>query len=183
LDSRRLDLPPIQDPERLKDNLDKFYRAHYAALVNKTYYGYRLENYKKSELISEIALAILTPTAVGSWAIWQVGWAAPIWVLLSSSAALLALVKPFLQFSERVGQYSQLFSGYNYLSNQLDTMIQKIETRKNIPPEMWARFEDTQNHDTYLSFKADPKPKEKLYRKCRAEVSKNSPPKWRPSNT
>lgn len=164
--------------------LNSIYNAHRDALLNSKYYGHRLERYRSYEQGVDIAQAILTPSALGSWAIWQVGWGQPVWALLAAVAALLAVIKPFLQLTKQIERYTKLYAGYSMLYSDLDDIVVQVEVEQNTNPLIMSSFFAARAHARTLAPEGDPKPKAKLRRQYTEEVNIEKPFEnyWRPSS-
>jgi len=141
-----------------------------------------LSSYKAWNKALEIGLAIITPGAIGSWAIWQIGLIQPFWTAIAALAALGAVVKPFLQWPEEIERYSKLYAGYNDLYQDLDRLVANIALKGGVTPEMLTVFRSSQARGRTLAILDDPRPKEKLRKECRKEVNKEKPLNnfWKP---
>src|SRR5437879_5517075 len=95
----------MTDQEKLVEQLGQLYDDFRSARLLQKYYGDLLSRYVRWTLAFDIAQAIGTSTAVGSWLIWHVGAGPSVWSFIAGAAVLLALVRPFLDFSGRVQRY------------------------------------------------------------------------------
>jgi len=146
------------------------------ALMNRKYYGYRLSVVKTRNTVMEIVIAVGTSSAVGAWAIWKstsVG--ENVWVILAGLAALLAVVKPFLNLSKRVENYSELFVGHGDVYYDLKTITMELARVKDYTDKMDEAFWRAIERIKQLALKDDPKIDDKLRRRSFEEVKKEIP--------
>jgi len=161
---------PLYDCVR---NVNNTYRT---ALLNRKYYGYRLSVVKKRNTALEIVIAVGTSSAVGAWAIWQstaVG--ANAWAVLTCLAALFAVVKPILNLSKDVERYSKLFVGHGDVYYDLQAITMELARVRGYTDKIRETFESVLKRIKQLGIEDDPKPNEKLHRRCFEEVKTEIP--------
>lgn len=158
------------------DRLWQIYDAYRNALLNKKYYGCRLSNLRNWDQGIDIAIAIGTPTgALGSLAMWQSGLGHTLWTIVLALAALLAIIKPFLQLPRGIERLSKLYAGHTNLHQDLRRLVLRIEADKELAPEVWAQFRYSLEREKELGPEDDPKPKVRLVDNCEVEVNKELP--------
>lgn len=154
----------------------QIYDAHRTALLNRKYYGHRLENYRYYERIFQIAAAIVTPgAAIGALAVWQTSVGSFLWFVVATVAGLLAFLRPFLGLSSNVERFSKLYTGHANLYHDLKYLVDEISFTKELTPEIVALFQHAQRRERELGPEDDPKPIAKLIEKYEKEVNKEVP--------
>lgn len=151
-------------------NVNNTYRT---ALMNRKYYGYRLSAVKTWNTRLEIVIAVGTSSAVGAMVIWEstsVG--ANVWAILGGLAVLFAVVKPFLNLSKRVENYSELFVGHGDVYYDLKTITMELARVRDYTDKVHEAFERALERIKQLAPKDDPKINDKLRRRAFEEVKK-----------
>jgi len=93
--------------------------------LNIKYYSHKLNSLKRFNFLLEIMLAIGAPSsAIASFYYWNTTHGAIIWNWILGFTALIALIKPFLKLSDKIGAYEKTVQGYRILEHQID----KIKT-------------------------------------------------------
>lgn len=158
--------------DRLKDLYDN-YRT---AMMNRKYYGYKLAEIKKYNLIFEITIALGTASSgVAAWTIWKYGTGEKVWGIIIAVAVVLAFLKPFLKLSNLVERYSTLFIGYGDVAYDLKTIVSKVKIHRNFNKELDDAYIASLERSKQLASRDDPKLNKKLVRKCYDEVNKEVP--------
>jgi hypothetical protein len=167
-----------QDPPRRE--LNALYQLYRKAALNKEYYARRLVRIQNWNLVLE---ALIAATATGS-SISTLGvmtidlgkvsaWLSGVqpWNILLGSAAILALLRPFLQLSKKVERYSRLFTGHldNYL--QLESIVRAVERTHKYNSAQISRFESIERRYIELSRSDDPVPSDRLISRCERIVN------------
>src|ERR1700693_4408209 len=88
------------------------YDQYRTMLLNKKYYGSRLDNLKRRNMLMESVIAVgATGSGVAGWAVWQTEQGALVWAVISGVSILLAVIKPFLKLVDRIENYWKIIWG------------------------------------------------------------------------
>jgi len=151
------------------------YFQYRTVCLNRKYYGYRLQAIRGWDKFFEIVIAIGTSSVVGGWSLWHAGIGSTIWAVLGGLTALVAVIKPFLQFSKQVERYTKLFIGYGDTFYDLELLVSEIGRKRNYNDEMEMAYHKTLDRLKQLAADDDPQPNRKLVLKCTDEVNKEIP--------
>jgi hypothetical protein len=156
--------------------LKQIYNAYRNALLNRKYYGCQLDLYRKLNRTTDVILAIFTPTtAVAGWAVWKTETGATLWAWIAGGTAILALLKPFLDWPKDIDRYSRLHAEHTVLYYTFKQLVEDIETEEKITPDIEKRFLDARERYAQLSKDDDVKPRKRLARRCEQEVLREIP--------
>jgi hypothetical protein len=133
----------------------------------------------------EIVIAVLTSSAVGSWAIWNISWIVPLWAALVGLAAVLSIIKPLLGWPKEIERYSKLFAAYSVLYHELQNLVDDIAVKGNVPTSALTIYRAARDRAANLAAEDDSQPDEKLRKRFTQEVNKEKPldAYWRPTKT
>jgi hypothetical protein len=118
----------MTDQEKLVEKLSQLYDDYRSARLLQKYYGDRLAKYVHLTLAFDIAQAVGTSTAVGGWLVWQAGFGPGLWGIIAGIAAVVALVRPFLDLTSKVQRYSLLLAGLTDYYTDLERLVSKVST-------------------------------------------------------
>ena len=158
------------ETQQLRERLLQLYRTYRTALLNRKYYACRLTTYRRWNLSLEIALAVGTSGTIGAWAVWKDGDGKYAWTIIAGLAAVLAVLKPILALPKQIERYTKLFAGYTDLFYDLEQSSNEIKVSRSISRETLKSYNRALDRFRKLSTDDDPKPDEKLKRKCYDEV-------------
>lgn len=164
-----------REAEMLAGRVRHVYDQYRTAIMNSKYYGELLEKFKKRNTIVEIVMAIMAPGAIGAWAIWKEfpwDW---LWRLLAASAALLAVLKPILDFQRQIERYSKLWAKYTDLTNDYATIVAEIQVNHAVSAELERRIGTADTRHAELSSEDDPVPEPKRLLEKMEEVKEQVP--------
>jgi hypothetical protein len=166
----------------LRTGLRKLYRDYRTALFNREYYGCRLEEMRTRNRTMEIAIAVGTSSAIGSWLIWTTPTGEAVWASISAVTAVLAIVKPFLDYPGRIERYSKLFAGHGDVYYDLDQIVQGVQQAGDFTPKINKAYAEVLARVKELAPDDDPKLNQKLGDWCYDEVNRKLPPDqlWMP---
>src|ERR1700722_6185071 len=124
--------------KKVNAQLGVIYDTYRTALLNKLYYGARLESYRKINMWVEILIAIgATTSGVSGFALWKIEPYGPIvWGAFAGLVAVLAIAKPFLQFSKAIERYTKLHTGHLYNSLALYQLVANIRREQALTKEI-----------------------------------------------
>jgi hypothetical protein len=149
-----------------------FYDEYRTLLLNKKYYGNRLEQFKKYNMIMECAIAVgATGSGVAGFAVWQTQVGGYAWAIISAISILLATVKPFLRFTDRIENYGKLFGEYTRASLGMKILVEDLQVRKTILEEDLKVFSQIRSRMAELATLEDPKPDPEVVRSLQQEVN------------
>lgn len=161
--------PPIGE-------FDAIYEAYNEALLREKYYANRLTLYRRVNKIYEIVLAIGTSTVIAGWAVFQANPGKAFWSVFSGVITVLVILKPLLQISKDIEDYTNLRTGYRALVVNLRSIVTKIKRQAGLTMQTIELFDATQKQYEGLSLKEDVTPKPKILAKCKIEVAQDIPP-------
>jgi hypothetical protein len=164
----------MADSGRFGEKAEKIYRVYNdctKALALEKYNSARLENHRRWNTRIDIALAVVAPSAAGSWAIWQSGLWAYVWAVIAAAGGILAIVKPFLQLPGKVERYSKTRTGYSDLYFDLLRLAKNVSAVRDITEAEWNdKYVGASTRFQKLAVDDDPVPKRKLLDKCLEEA-------------
>jgi hypothetical protein len=163
--------------KRVNAQLGVIYDTYRTALLNKLYYGAKLERYQKINMWLEILIAIgATTSGVAGFQLWKIQPYGPIaWGAYALLVAVLATAKPFLQLSKAIERYSKLHTGHLYNSLALYKLIAKIRSEQALTREVIGQFELALQQHVEFSRDDDPVVDRKLQERCEAKVRMEVP--------
>ena len=172
-----------QDHQMLVRRLRPLYQDYRTALLNRKYYGHKLEFLQRVNLGLEVLLAISTSSAIGGWAIWKNDLGSNIWAIFTAFAAILAILKSILNIGKRIEKYSKLFTGHSDVYYDLQEVVRQIESQCTFTPNMDRSYQKALERRRQLAGDDDPKPNDRLRWRYYHEVNKEIPPRtlWVPS--
>jgi hypothetical protein len=164
-------------PKRVPRRLDFIQDRRLKAALYKKYYGWRLSSFQRYNFWVELLVAI-GATGSGSIAGLAIFGTLPgkyAWLLVSSAAAVIAVVKPVLQHTKKIENYSKLFSGYSIADAELDSVIEDIRASGVVSDALLKRYESVKNSVMKLGADDDPNPDEQMIEHFREVVAKEYP--------
>jgi hypothetical protein len=157
--------------------------AYRTALLNRLYYGYRLNAIKKWNLALEITLAVGASSVAGAWALWRNTMTGEIvWATVAGLAALLAILKPISQLPKDIEKYSKLFTEHGAAFYDLEVLVGEVTRRQRFGSELEEAFQKIQERLRALCGDDDPRPSKKQVDRFCEEVNAKIPVDslWRP---
>lgn len=145
--------------------------------LNVKYYSCRVAALQRQNFWVEIILAATASgSAVAGLTLWNTPGGRPIWQMLLVGAAVLAVAKPLLQFTDRIQRLEELVGSYRLLEHELRKIEIAVRQRKQYDAELQERFASTLDkmNDIY-SKKGEYKQYDKLRTRCEAEVAQELP--------
>lgn len=148
------------------------YSVYRTALMNRKYYGYRLASVKRWNFWLEIGILVGTSTTVGSWAIWKAPPGVNVWGAVAGLATLAVIIKPVLNLSSSVERYTKLFVGHGDGYYDLKKMVADLARTQVYSNDTDKIFKSVLDRLQALASEDDPKPDQKLCRRCFEEVKR-----------
>ncbi len=133
---------------------------------------------RRKNLAADIIIALgASGTAISGWAVWSQPHLQYVWVTFAGSAAVVALIKPLLQWEKGLERYSKLYSGHasNYLV--LKDLVSRIQAMRDLTPEMYGELEAVIAAHRELAKDDDPSPPDDELRELQDAVERQIPAK------
>ena len=156
-------------------HLRRNYDDYRTVRMSRDYYGCRLSQVKRWNLLYEVVLAIGASGTVAGWYLWQTPAGKTSWALFAGFVAILSILKPILQLPKEIERYSKLHTGYSALFYDLRDLIDEIQNDGGITPAREKSVAEAQKKYRELALQDDPKPSQRLLRQCQAEVNRLTP--------
>ena len=159
------------------------YNTFRTAAMNQKYYRYVIERTQKTNLGLEIIIALgATVTGVSGWALWETDAGLILWPIIASVSALIAVIKPMLNFSKKIEKYSKMYAGYADIYYKIRTLKEFIESRQAITEEDYNTYNEIPNLFKELAILEEELLNIKLLTKCQEKVNRENPPDsfWMP---
>ncbi len=159
------------------------YDNYRTAYMNRKYYGYRLATVKRWNTGAEIVIAIGASSAIGG--LFLGNKLEVFWQVYGGLVALLAIAKPFLQFSKQVERYTKLFVGHGDTYYDLYLIVAEVNRKEAFNSSMQKSYRETLERLKQLAAEDDPLPSQRLVRRCFDEVNREIPVErlWWPAKT
>ena len=152
------------------------YDLYRTTRLNIKYLKRRIIKTKRYNLIVELAIALTASSTVASFWFFQNEIGQFIWKTLSAITALLAVIKPFLKFTEKIRKMEEMLTGYKSLHQNLDRIITLINHKKIYDEELKEIFfEYKKDLDKLITDYKDEYEDKKLINKCYEEILKELP--------
>lgn len=171
----------------MQAQLTEIYNLQCDACLNKEYYGVRLSRVQKKNTWIEIMIAVGTAgsgvSGVSALTEWNVPYIKIMWGVLAGVSALLAVLKPILQYNKQTERLSKLFSGYSEVYKKINIIVSNIKFNQSVTDNDIDNFRAVQKRFIELSADDDPNPIKKLSGQCEKAVRlRHSPDNaWYPS--
>jgi hypothetical protein len=164
--------------------LGRIYGRFRSSCLNRTYYGRKLNFYKRLDKWLDIGVAIGTSVSVSAWSISNKPGGLNFWTVVAGITAIVALIKPFLQLQTDIERFTNLHSGHTRLYSDLEAIVSEIKTDEKLTKEVLDRFIEADERYRDLIVVDDLKASKRLAVKCEAEVRQAFPASyfWNPSS-
>lgn len=111
--------------------------------LNELYYGGKLKSLELKNFWMEIFVASTSSSsAVASFAFWKSGAGEPYWQALLVITAVIATLKPFLNYAKKIRKYDELLSFYRLVSHDLRELCSDIRQDKAYSSKHQRRYKD-----------------------------------------
>lgn len=140
------------------------------------YIGHKLHVVRRLNLVMEAVIAATASgSAIASWTFWSSNAGVYLWSGLAGIAAVIATVKPFMNFGGLIEVYSKIVGEYRAIASSLEGTVFNIQQRRSIADEDRRRYNDLrermQKAGSHLPEKFD----EALLRECEQRVLQEKP--------
>jgi hypothetical protein len=164
------------DPNIAIGQLKNIHREFRTALLNKKYYGCRLEWYQSVNWWFEILIALgaTTGTGIAGFAIWKNGAGIVAWGIISGISIVLSAVKPIMDLPKQIERYSKLSGAYSKIFESFRVMEQEFE-EGGLTTVHVERFKQLRAQLVDLAPDDDQKPDRTLIKRLEDEVNKEIP--------
>jgi hypothetical protein len=154
------------------------YNNYRTTLLNRKYYGARLNTYQKFNTIFELLIAIGAAGSggVAGLAIWGSISGQYAWLGISGIATILGVIKPVLQLGQKIENYTKLYTGHSRIYLELKSMVEDIEILRTIPSNIKERYESIRKEIVELGGIDDLSPDKTFIKKLQADVNEEIPP-------
>ena len=170
--------------ETLRSSLTNIYDAYRTALLNRQYYGHRLTYTRRLSFWFDILIAIGATGSggVAGLAIWGTITGQYIWLWISGVATVFSVVKPTLQFSQSIENYTKLYAGHTNIYLTLKEIVEEVNTARRISSDSIRKYRASRQLNRELGGYDDPKPDKALVERLQRQVNKEIPPEilWMP---
>jgi hypothetical protein len=142
------------------------------ALLNKKYYGMRLETFRSRNIVMEwMILAGASGSGLAGLAVWGTPYGKPVWGAITAVSALLALAKPLLKMSDKIATYAKLYGDYTGTYEKLRILSDDIQVTHALSTATSKTFHETRKAASELSGLGDPYPDRELVKKLQDQVN------------
>jgi hypothetical protein len=177
--------PQVQLRPELRNELEELYYEYRRAALNKVYYGARLARQRQINRAVEIIIAVGSTTGSGGiagMAIWGTLPGQYAWLVISGIATVLAVVKPRLQLTIRVENYSKLFVGYTNLQTELEEIVREVRISHELSEKAKDQHRRSRKLFKQLALRHDPTTSRRLTEIAQQQVNKDIRPEslWLP---
>jgi hypothetical protein len=115
------------DLEALRDTLISIYDEYRDALLNRSYYGYRVNRYTLYIKLFDILIAVGTSgSGIAGLALWKQEYGQIIWGFISGLSIILAVIKPILDFPSKLKDYSELYTEYSIVYRKFRSIVEDV---------------------------------------------------------
>lgn len=142
------------------------------ACLNVKYYSRRLQALERLNFAIEVVLAATAPSsAIAVLWFWNTDYGQIAWKYLAGIAAVLAIIKPFLNLPKRIKSYEGVLAGYRMLEYDLREIRSLIEQKKKYDQALQLEFRKaTQREKSLIAQNPETRECGRVKRKCEREV-------------
>jgi hypothetical protein len=153
------------------------YDLYRTARLNVKYFCGRLAKLQRLNFWIEFTLAATaSSSAIAAFTLWQTRFGGKIWQTLGAIAAILAILKPLLNLTEKIRKLEEVITGYRVLEHDLKKIEASINQRKTYDKELSDRFLSALDRMDQLIVKySEPTEDKKLKARCQDEVLRELP--------
>jgi len=165
----------VVDPNNSIGPLKNIHREFRTALLNKKYYGCRLDWYQTVNRWFEIIIALgATGAGVAGLAIWKTGAGVTAWAIISGASVVLSTVKPIIDLPKQIERYSKLSGAYAKIYESFRVMEQEFD-ESGLTAAHLEKFKQLRSQLVDLAADDDPNPKMTLIKRFEADVNREIP--------
>lgn len=164
----------------MQAQLSEIYNLQCHAGLNKEYYGIRLSKVQNRNRWIEILIAVGTAGSGVSGASaltdWGIAYIKFVWACLAGISAMLAIMKPILQYNKQIERLSKLFGGYSETYTTINLIVSTIKFNQAVSDDDIAAFRAVQRRFIELAADDDPSADAKLKDRCEELIRKRHSP-------
>lgn len=168
----------------LNSTLEGIYNDYRTIVLNKKYNGEQLATILSHNRIAEIIIAVgASGSGIAGLTLWKTNYGQYAWGLISIVAILASIIKPILNYGQKIEEYSSLWAEYSTLFARCRNLIQSIEgTRLRIaetgelPEKIINDIESIRGKMVELAPGGDQKPDRRRVEALQNEVNAEVPP-------
>lgn len=147
------------------------YDQYRTARLNLKYYQIQLNYLKRWNLAIETILAISASSSVAGLWFWEGLYGGYLWKIIGSIAAILAVIKPVLNLSDKINKKEELIIGYKGLHHDLEKISILVNQNQAYSEDLKKQFLDALDRKGVLIQKDnDTKVNRKLRDRLQLEV-------------
>lgn len=142
------------------------------ARLNVYYYQYQISRLKLLKLIFDIVAALSTSSIVAGLWFWQTSIGNVAWKAIGALAAVMVVIVPIFNISNRIKQKSEIYSGWCLIDDGFKKLEILIKEQNQYNDEMKNRFHQLLDMESDIKQKEEPeKVNKKIQRKCYEQVN------------
>ncbi|TWC06790.1 hypothetical protein FBZ93_10178 [Bradyrhizobium macuxiense] len=156
--------------------LKNIHREFRTALLNKKYYGCRLDRYQTINRWLEIVIAFgaTSGTGIAGFAIWKNGAGVVAWGIISGASIILSTLKPIIDLPKQIERYSKLSTAYSRIFETFRVLEQELHEGGLTDAHVQA-FKQIRSQLVDLAVDDDRKPNIALVKRLEDEVNREVP--------
>jgi len=162
------------DSLQIEDNkCYKIYDGLKTLQLNKTYYGRRLDQLKRYNMILEILIASgASGSGIAGIAVLKAGSGQILWGVLSEIAIVLSIAKPFLKLSDRISSYAKLYGEFATAADRARSIADDIQVDHTISAARMKAFDEIRKRVGDLSGLGDSAPRPKIVKSLSGNIAR-----------
>jgi ABC-type multidrug transport system fused ATPase/permease subunit len=142
------------------------------ARFNLYIYQYQIGTLKLWKIIFDIIAAVSTSSVVAGLWFWETSIGNVAWKAIGTLAAIMVVIVPILNISDRIKQKSELYSGWRLIDDGFNKLEISIREQDQYNDEMKKRFHQLLDMESDIKQKEGPEtPSLKLRIKCQEQVN------------
>jgi hypothetical protein len=166
----------VMDAATSRGYLKNIHDEYRTALLNKKYYGARLQRYRRLNRMLEILIAVgAAGSAIAGFSVWQQGYGVTVWAVISGTSIVLATIKPLLDLPAQIERYAKLTGEYAKVSETYRNIEQDITAAKGLKTEQLETFNQIRRRAVELAELDDPDPDQSIVQKAYDDVNREVP--------
>ena len=135
------------------------------------YFGYQLKNLKRINSIIEFVLAFTASSVFAGMWFWKSTLGEHIWKILILLTAILAILKPILNLTEKIRNKEEILSRYKILHHECEKISILINQYQSYDVILQERFiELLEKKDEIIKMEKEPSINKKLKIRCEQET-------------
>lgn len=160
------------------------HRGYRTYLLNKMYYGHKLNRVKNINLALEILIAVgASGSGIAGLTVWNTEGGKAAWAVISAISVSIAVIKPILKLSDTISRYGKLYGDYANIYFKVKSIEETVAANNDITQLDMDNYEEIRKRTAELQESDDPKPDKSLIIRLQKEINAQIPPQtlWMPS--